>query len=138
MGKQGKNLLKQHWTLYKHRWKDRAEPNLLVDVLDELCSFLLYCVSIRLPLCLPSREQPEIGLGVDVVEASAGHQQLSSPQLHVLQEGQTSLALPRSDPLPQVPPAGPQACKRKHNGKIRSKEGSLMLGPEGTVDIHLS
>lgn len=95
--------------------KGCAKSNLLVDILDKLCSVLLlcfHCLSIRLPVCLPSGGQSEIGLGIDVVEACLGHQQLSRPQLHVLQEGQTSLALPRSDSLPQVPPAAPQACDR--------------------------
>lgn len=86
--------------------------DLLVDVLDKLCSFFLlwfHRLPIRLPVRLPAGGQSEVGLGIDVVEACLGHQQLSRPQLHVLQERQTSLALPRSDPLTHVPLAAPHA-----------------------------
>lgn len=58
-----------------------TKTNLLVDILDKLCSFLLLCVPhlpFCLPLCLPSGRESEVGLCIDVVEACSGHQQLSS------------------------------------------------------------
>lgn len=79
--------------------------HLFVDVLDQLRSLLhpgLHQVSLALCLCFPSGGQSEVRLGVDVVKSSSWHQQLSSLQLHVLQEGQTALTLPRTDTLPQV------------------------------------
>lgn len=90
-----------------HRSGSRCtQPNLLVDVLDKLGFFFP-------PLRLPRGGQSEVGLAVDVVEACSGHQQFSSPQLHVLQEGQTSVALPLPDSLPQVAPAAARDCNSK-------------------------
>lgn len=99
-----------------------AKSHLLVDVLDKLRR--LFCFPIRrVTISLPAGGQSEVGLGVDVVEARLRHQQLSCPQLHVLQEGQTPLALPGSDPLAQVASAAPQACEHtvKKNRDKRSR-----------------
>lgn len=98
-----------------------AKSHLLVDVLDKLRHLL----RLRLPVCrvaisLPAGGQSEVGLSVDVVEARLWHQQLSCPQLHVLQEGQTPLALPGPDPLAQVALAAPQACE--HDVKKTKKK----------------
>lgn len=98
-----------------------SKSHLLVDVLDELCRFL------RLSVSLLAGGQPEVGLGVDVVEARLRRLQLPGPQLHVLQEGQAPLALPRPDPHPQVTPAAPQACKKNAGLELKTEERPEMV-----------
>lgn len=75
---------------------------LLVDVLQQwspLALHLLLLLLLVLAVVLQRVCVPEVCLCVDVVEARPRHQQLALHQLHVLQEGQTFLALPPPDLL---------------------------------------